>query len=248
MSEEVASVFDAIGAAFESDKSLAKKIGGVLHFVLTSPSGNAEWVVDGKAGTVKQGAPAKSDCTITLSQSDFGGMVSGKLNGMSAFMSGKMKIKGNMALAQKFQTLTDAAKKAGMTAKPAAAAPAAGSGAPPGFQSTAVFETITANIKADPSVAKKVNGVFLLNITGGPGGQSVAWTVDAKGNPGVRLGKPPKADCTINISDENFVGLSTGKLNGMSAFMAGKMKVTGNMGLAQKLDKLIQAEAPKAKL
>jgi 3-hydroxyacyl-CoA dehydrogenase/3a,7a,12a-trihydroxy-5b-cholest-24-enoyl-CoA hydratase len=243
---EINDVFGAIGAAFESDKTLAKKIGGVLHFALTSPSGNTDWVVDGKAGTVKQGAPTKADCTITLSQGDFGAMVSGKLNGMSAFMSGKMKIKGNMALAQKFQTLTDAAKKAGLSAKPAAAA--AAPAAPPGFQSTPLFEQITANIKADPSVAKKVNGVFLFNISGGPGGSTVSWTVDAKGNPGVRLGKPPKADCTIAISDADFVGLASGKLNGMSAFMSGKMKVTGNMGLAQKLDKLVKAEAPKAKL
>ena len=106
-------VFNAIGAAFEADASLAKKIGGVLCFSLTGGSGNVDWVVDGKAGKVSKGAGGKADCTITISQSDFAAMVNGKLNGMSAFMSGKMKIKGNMALAQKFQTLTDAAKKAG---------------------------------------------------------------------------------------------------------------------------------------
>ena len=93
-----------------------------------------------------------------------------------------------------------------------------------------------------------MNGVFLFNISGGPGGATASWTVDAKNNVGVRQGKPPKADCTIAISDADMVALSTGKLNGMSAFMSGKMKVTGNMGLAQKLDKLVKAEGPKAKL
>ena len=107
---EIDDVFNAIAAAFEGDKSLAKKIGGVIQFSL----GGVEWVVDGKQGTCKKGPPAgKADCTISISQNDFVAMVNGKLNGMSAFMSGKMKIKGNMALAQKFQTLTDAAKKAG---------------------------------------------------------------------------------------------------------------------------------------
>ena len=54
-------------------------------------------------------APPKADCTITIS-ADFVAMSTGKLNGMQAFMSGKMKIKGNMALAQKFGALVDQKK------------------------------------------------------------------------------------------------------------------------------------------
>jgi len=150
-------VFNAIGAAFEADASLAKKIGGVLCFSLTGGSGNVDWVVDGKAGKVSKGAGGKADCTITISQSDFAAMVNGKLNGMSAFMSGKMKIKGNMALAQKFQTLTDAAKKAGASLpKKAAPAAAASGGGPAGFQTTPLFEKMAENIKANPGVAKSV--------------------------------------------------------------------------------------------
>lgn len=37
-------------------------------------------------------------------------LATGKLKGMQAFMSGKMKIKGNMGLAQKFEALADGAK------------------------------------------------------------------------------------------------------------------------------------------
>ena len=273
MAQTPEDVFNAIGAAFDSDASLAKKIGGVICFNLTG-AGGSEWFVDGKAGKVSKGGGGKADCTITISQSDFAAMVSGKLNGMSAFMSGKMKIKGNMALAQKFQTLTDAAKKAGMAApkKAAGGGGAAAGGGPAGFQTTPLFEKMAENIKANPGVAKsvrraragrsaqrqlcpthalrasQVNGVFLFNISGGPGGATASWTVDAKSNVGVRQGKPAKADCTIAISDADMVALSTGKLNGMSAFMSGKMKVTGNMGLAQKLDKLVKTEGPKAKL
>ena len=81
-------------------------------------------------------------------------MAAGKLTGMAAFMGGKMKLTGNMALAQKFNTLIDAAKKAGPPAA-AAAAPAAAQG-PTGFQSLAVFEQIRANLAADPLLAKKV--------------------------------------------------------------------------------------------
>ena len=47
-----------------------------------------------------------------------------------------------------------------------------------------------------------------------------------------------KADCTVTLSEENFMALATGKLQGMQAFMAGKMKVKGNMMLAQKFGAL----------
>ena len=44
------------------------------------------------------------------SAADFVAMAAGKLTGMAAFMGGKMKLKGNMALAQKFGALAEAKK------------------------------------------------------------------------------------------------------------------------------------------
>lgn len=55
-----------------------------------------------------------------------------------------------------------------------------------------------------------------------------------------------QADCTITISDADMVALATGKLKGMQAFMSGKMKIKGNMGLAQKFEAL--ADGAKSKL
>ena len=46
-------------------------------------------------------------------------------------------------------------------------------------------------------------------------------------------------DCTIRISDENLVKLLTGKLNPMTGVMTGKLKVSGDMGVAMKLGKLL---------
>ena len=89
MSEQT---FEAIKAALEADPKLGGKVGGVLAFVLTGP--DSEWVVDCKKSTVTKGS-GKADCTITLSEDNFIALASGKLNGMQAFMSGKMKIKGS---------------------------------------------------------------------------------------------------------------------------------------------------------
>ncbi|CUH45221.1 SCP2 sterol-binding domain-containing protein [Ruegeria atlantica] len=47
------------------------------------------------------------------------------------------------------------------------------------------------------------------------------------------------ADCTIRISQENLTKLLTGKLNPMTGVALGKLKISGNMGVAMKLGQLL---------
>ena len=42
--------------------------------------------------------------------------------------------------------------------------------------------------------------------------------------------------------------LVSGKLNGQQAFMSGKLKIKGNMGLAMKMDAIVKAMAPDSNL
>lgn len=49
-----------------------------------------------------------------------------------------------------------------------------------------------------------------------------------------------EVDCKLELSDKNFKKLVNGKLNTTSAFMMGKLKVKGNIGLALKLEKLLK--------
>ncbi|PCI33374.1 MAG: sterol-binding protein [Alphaproteobacteria bacterium] len=46
------------------------------------------------------------------------------------------------------------------------------------------------------------------------------------------------ADVTLIVSEENFEGLMDGSLNPQMAFMMGKLKIDGDMGLALKLGDL----------
>ena len=49
-----------------------------------------------------------------------------------------------------------------------------------------------------------------------------------------------ETDCTIRISQDNLVKLLTGKLNPMTGVMMGKLKVSGDMGVAMKLGQLLK--------
>ena len=56
----------------------------------------------------------------------------------------------------------------------------------------------------------------------------------------VSLGDGKQADCTISVSLENFEKMVDGKLDGTTAFMTGKLKVAGDMGLAMKIGPILE--------
>ena len=245
-------LFKQIGEGIAADPSLSSKIKGVYCFVITGGPGGAtkEWTIDLKTGngSLAQGKGTKADVTLTVSDADFVALADGKANAQQLFMQGKIKMQGNMGLAMKLEQVIKSKKPAGAAPAAAAAAPAAAPAAA-GFKSDSLFNEIQGGIAADPSLVKKVNGVYCFVVTDGPNGAKKEWTVDLKnGNGAVRAAKPEKADATITLSDETFVNLAEGKANPQQLFMQGKIKLTGNMGLAMKLDQVIKVKRPAAKL
>jgi len=98
-------------------------------------------------------------------------------------------------------------------------------------------EKIAGQIKADPAKAKALNAIYQFDISGPNGG---TWNVSLKGdNPGVAAGPATSPGCTITMSDKDFVDLVSGKLQGQTAFMSGKLKIKGDMSLAMKLQQVI---------
>ena len=57
-------------------------------------------------------------------------------------------------------------------------------------------------------------------------------------NPVTNEDKP--ADATVSMAWDDFMALSEGKLDPMMAFMQGKLKITGDMMIAQKLAPLLK--------
>ncbi|PTX54994.1 SCP-2 sterol transfer family protein [Melghirimyces profundicolus] len=59
---------------------------------------------EGTAG-VEEGTPHEADCTIQMDSEDFKEMLLGNLNATAAFMSGKLRVKGDMGKAMKLQSV-----------------------------------------------------------------------------------------------------------------------------------------------
>jgi putative sterol carrier protein len=84
-----------------------------------------------------------------------------------------------------------------------------------------------------PEKATNVKGLIQFNLTGDGGGQ---WVLDVSdGKCAVREEVASKPDATLTIGADDFVALYSNKLNPMQAFMGGKVKVSGNVGLVMQL-------------
>ncbi|KAL0966514.1 hypothetical protein UPYG_G00296190 [Umbra pygmaea] len=118
-----------------------------------------------------------------------------------------------------------------------------------GFKTYPVFQEIQKKLqKEGEGLVKKIGGVFAFKVKDGPEGKDALWVVDVKnGHGSVSNDADKKADCTILIGDEDLLNLMTGNMNPQTAFFQGKLKITGNMGMAMKLQSL-QLEPAKAKL
>ncbi len=81
----------------------ADGINADIQFHLTGNDGG-DWVVTVQNGrcTVRQGTVPNPRVNLTADARDFVGVVTGKTNPMMAMMKGRLKVKGDMALAARF--------------------------------------------------------------------------------------------------------------------------------------------------
>ncbi|HLR40504.1 MAG TPA: SCP2 sterol-binding domain-containing protein [Virgibacillus sp.] len=109
---DVNSVFKEIEAALKEDGSLAKGVEAVFEFQLDGEDGSTHQLnLQGENSTTSEGSPEDADCIMKMSSEDFVKMSQGELNGTQAFMSGRLKIKGNMGLALKLQDVLQSYNK-----------------------------------------------------------------------------------------------------------------------------------------
>ncbi|MEO7096757.1 MAG: SDR family NAD(P)-dependent oxidoreductase, partial [Polyangiales bacterium] len=258
-----ADVFRAIALYLESKPENVAKVGTIFQFKLSQASGpSTAWLVDAKngQGSVKPTEGA-ADVTLEMSDADFLGMCTGKLDAQKLYFAGKMKLSGNVMAAQKLQFLQKMdpaialealnerlAKEGGAVppqqntvAAPGAPAADAGSDAP---TSADVFVAIRHHLETHPELAPKVATTFLFKLNS----PESAWLIDAKNGKGAVTQGTAAADVTLELSDADFIGMASGKLDAQKLYFGGKLKIGGNVMAAQKLDflKKVDPEAAKA--
>jgi hypothetical protein len=99
-------------------------------------------------------------------------------------------------------------------------------------------------LKQFPERAREVNAIYGFKITGDGGGE---WTVDLTSDPPVcNKGDTGNAQCTIEVSHEDFKSMLTDPQVGMQLYFQGKLKVTGDPMLATRLQQFFALAAAEA--
>ena len=84
-----------------------------------------------------------------------------------------------------------------------------------------------------PEKAQGVDAVIQFKFTGAEAGD---WNATIKeGKVDVSRGTHPSPKMTLTADSSDYVKIFTGELDGMQAFMQGKIKLAGDLNLAMKL-------------
>ncbi len=91
------------------------------------------------------------------------------------------------------------------------------------------IEDLTEAVRARVGGAS-IGGVLKFDL-----GEAGVIRIDGTQTPAVVDNTDGPADCTIKVSESDFRDIMEGKQNAQMAFMMGKLKIEGNMGLAMQL-------------
>ncbi len=246
-----ADIFHAIGTFVSANPATAEKVKTAFVFKLSAPE--SSWTVDltTPPGSVNPGA-GKASCTLDMSDADFMAMATGQADAMKLFSSGKLKISGDVMASQKLgflkkltpeMVLAEMKKRIGSGggADTPAGNNAEVSGVPADYVPSVddVFAVIEEYLKQNPDLAGKVNTTYLWKIG------SETWTLDLKGAGSVKQGGD-SGECTLELSQDDFLALTQGKADAMKLFTTGKLKIAGNVMASQKLQFLSKLDPSKA--
>ena len=84
-----------------------------------------------------------------------------------------------------------------------------------------------------PEKAQGINAVLQFKFSGSEPGDWYAELQDGKVN--VQQGTHPNPKMTLSADSDDYIKLFTGQLDPMQAFMAGKLKLQGDLNLAMKM-------------
>ncbi len=97
-----------------------------------------------------------------------------------------------------------------------------------------VFDAMPSRFKKEN--AKGLNAVYQFDLSGDGGGK---WNVAINNDTcTVKEGSHPSPSITISMAAQDYLDMTTGKANGQVLFMSGKLRISGDMGLALRMQQL----------
>jgi putative sterol carrier protein len=97
-------IFDAMESRFLPEQ--ARDLNAVVQFDLSGEGGGQWHIVIANGGlTVNRGAAPAPTMVFSASAADYVAIINGDLNPMTAFMQGKVRLRGDMALAMRLPNL-----------------------------------------------------------------------------------------------------------------------------------------------
>jgi|SRR5579875_1577266 putative sterol carrier protein len=96
------------------------------------------------------------------------------------------------------------------------------------------FETMVTLF--NPAAAGSMNKTLQWNVTGEEAGKYALKVADGKCE--LIPGGVEKPDITFTVADKDWLAIAEGKLDAMTAFTTGKLKLAGDMMLAMKVQQL----------
>ncbi|MDM8518549.1 SCP2 sterol-binding domain-containing protein [Anaerolineales bacterium HSG6] len=225
----------------------AQGINAIIQFILSGKGGGLYFltIADGEC-TAQRGASKNPTMTIHSPAEIWLAISKGELDGQKAFMEEKYRVSGDMAILLKFNAMFDTHPTD------------AGENLPP--SSEEVTEDTTTqkeesqkmdisnlNLKQtlagmptvfNPDVAGNLVADIQFHVTGDEPGDYYLNIANRKCTFQEGLSQDPSL--TINTPSEVWLKISRGEMNGALAFMTRKYKVTGNMGLLMKFNKMFK--------
>jgi hypothetical protein len=99
-------------------------------------------------------------------------------------------------------------------------------------------ERVPRTLAQFPAEARAVDAIYCFNISGEGGG---VWTVDLTADPPtIETGDTGTAQCTIEVTAEDFNTMLATPQVGMELYFQGKLRITGDPMLASKLEKFFE--------
>ena len=102
---------------------------------------------------------------------------------------------------------------------------------------TSVQDVLDHIAHLDSTKLTGIDAVILFDLSGEEGGKWTATLVDGQAK--VEEGTTATPDMTISMAAPDLVAISNGKLNPMTAFMRGRIKISGDMMLAMRLQSIL---------